>query len=554
MVSSGALLSAYSPTSHLIDKDAPSSSSLFQEELEIARSMRNAKIIDHDCEPANNRDCVTLNVFYPIDADSHSNMIHIDVPDTQTLVEKSDGTSKYVAYNIYINGWFHSRVRFSHLLEFADILKHKFGHKYKGPEFPPKKLLKLDSKAVDERRQKICKYFQAVVQHPEIARHYYVEKKFLDFQIDSFRATSNYVTIDVFLGDGEKILIKCNISDSTNDVMKMIAEKLGFSNSDKFIWNFGLFMGRTRDNSTPTYSISPDNFDPIVIRLLKNFEAPYISLSTSNQRFAADGVYHILVIRKLIWDPRAEEPLLDDRLFVNLLYRQASQDYRNGHITGVKDEAEVKLRTIIEKGERSDEAMFIRSCHLIPSYSYEILSDCISDFPRPNTRAGVKFGRRQMVLTYKDENGKRAQSIFRATRIRIWRITQVLEKVSFQFEYLMARDSFEWITLQTDQAILMSQLLQSIGAEILYEHNSLSVEQQILKEKSSKGMLVEKDESEIVPRDPKKPIIVLKNAVEGNNPLDALKNIQSARKMKTTISEEIPQKNEAFSNITDEDL
>lgn len=136
----------------------------------------NEKFKNHNFQEQNKNHKV-LNAFNPVDKTSYSDMIHIDVPDTKQLVERSDGITKYTvswwstqkynnlldlqAYNIHINGWYHGSVRFSHLYEFAELIKQKFSQRYKGPEFPAKKLFKLDPKAIDERRQKISKYFQA---------------------------------------------------------------------------------------------------------------------------------------------------------------------------------------------------------------------------------------------------------------------------------------------------------------------------------------------------------------------------------------------------------
>ncbi|CAI2355868.1 unnamed protein product [Caenorhabditis sp. 36 PRJEB53466] len=546
MVSSTAMARNTSPVSERYGK--PSTSSM-EEDLEIEQSMRNASIIDHQYEPEQNKDRRILNAFDPADKSSFSDMIHIDVPDTKQLVERSDGVTKYTAYNIHINGWYHGSVRFSHLYEFAELIKQKFSQKYKGPEFPSKKLFKLDAKAVDERRQKIAKYFQALVQHPEVARHYLIEKKLLGFQIDSFRATSQYVSLDIYVGNGEKTTIKCLVSDSTLEIMKILAEKLGFKNKDEFIYHFGLFMGKGRDPTAACYSVTPDNFDPLLTRFLRNFEAPFISLSTANQKYMENGHYQFLCVRKVIWDPRIEEPLLDDSSFVDLLYKQAAQDYKNGHLQPMKEELEYKLKATMQ---RNDRIQFLRTCHVLPTYSYEILSNCVCDYPKPGTECGIKFGRRQIVLTAKDDAGVPKPSLFRATRIRVWRITQVLDHISFQFEYLMAKDTFEWITLDTNQSILMSLLLQSIGSEILYEHNNLTIEQQVMKEKHSKGNFVEK--SEKLPRDPKKPIIVLKNAVEDTDPLGVMEHYHNYNRMLTTISDGIPQRNQAFVDITNDDL
>lgn len=51
----------------------------------------------------------------------------------------------------------------------------------------------------------------------------------------------------------------------------------------------------------------------------------------------------------------------------------------------------------------------------------------------------------------------RVEAVFRATRIRMWRITERqadnTTNFLFQFEYLVAKDTFEWITLITKQVL-----------------------------------------------------------------------------------------------------
>ncbi|CAD6187520.1 unnamed protein product [Caenorhabditis auriculariae] len=481
-----------------------------------------------------------VNAFSPLDQGSHQAMIHIGVADTQTFSEKNDSNSKYVAYNLDVNGWFHASIRFRELHQFAETIKQKFGQKYKGPEFPPKKLFKLDERAVEERQNKISKYFGAVVQHPDI---------------ESFRSTSNFVSVDVYNGDGERTVLKCRVSDNTNDIMKLLSEKLGLPDSDVFLWHFGLFMARSRDPTKSAVAIDSDNFDPLSVRLLRNFESPYISLQTANQKSAPQGIYHFLTVRKIIWSARVEEPLLDNEVYLDLIYRQAKQDYKNGHFDKIRGDIDVRLTALMQK---SDKLQFVKTCHLLPTYSYEIMTPCLGNFPKINTPCDVKIGRRQIVLSYKDENGHPMDSIFRATRVRIWQIVQNMpnDDFTFQFEYLAARDTFEWIILQTNQAVLMSLLFQSIGSEILYEHNSLSIEQQILREKMTK-VTVDPTPVPVTKSKPRenKPIIVLKNAVDTTeDPLGVMESYRNFNQMYTTISDSIPQRNEAFKNITDDDL
>ena len=43
------------------------------------------------------------------------------------------------------------------------------------------------------------------------------------------------------------------------------------------------------------------------------------------------------------------------------------------------------------------------------------------------------------------------------------------EKLQFAFEYLFGKDELKWVTIESDQAIMMSMALQGIVDEILRE-------------------------------------------------------------------------------------
>ncbi|VDN42350.1 unnamed protein product [Gongylonema pulchrum] len=91
------------------------------------------------------------------------------------------------------------------------------------------------------------------------------------------------------------------------------------------IGNFGLFLAKRRyNNSNNAHYISSvcstQYPDSLCVRLLRNFESPYLSTHLLNQKSAAAGVFCYVTIRKLIWDPRIEEEMLDDPGALLLLY------------------------------------------------------------------------------------------------------------------------------------------------------------------------------------------------------------------------------------------
>ncbi|VDM98057.1 unnamed protein product [Thelazia callipaeda] len=398
-------------------------------------------------------------------------MIHIAIPSTQTLVE-ADGRQKYDAFDIYVNDAYHASVRYSHLLKLHEKLHDYFGQKLKTPDFPSKKLFRsLDEKALNERRIALARYFQAVVQLQQIAQHFITENAFLNFQIESFRPSSSNVSVDIFMADGTKETVRCNVEHPTEIVLKRFASNIGLCVEN--IGNFGLFVAKRRygiDDGRFMPSFSTSYPDLLCIRLLRNFESPYLSVHLLNQKSAAVGVFYFIVIKKLIWDPRVEEELMDDPGAVLLLYKQAVSDLHNGHFVPRQLEIKDRLLSLEEQGNC---LQFLRLCRLEPNYGYEVLMPCISDYPRHRTECSLKVGRRHILLEFKNDENKISRAEFRATRIRVWRISQQDNgDFMFLFEYLMSSGEFQWIALRTNQAILLSLLLQSIGFEILQEHRS----------------------------------------------------------------------------------
>ncbi|VDO12359.1 unnamed protein product, partial [Brugia timori] len=300
----------------------------------------------------------------------------------------------------------------------------------------------------------------SVVQLQSIAQHFITENAFLNFQIESFRPSSSNVSVDIFMADGTKETVRCNVEHPTEIILKRFADIIGLSIEN--IGSFGLFVAKRRYASDDGHFMSSLGSvkypDTLSVRLLRNFESPYLSIHMLNQKSAATGVFYFIIIRKLIWDPKVEEELMDDPGAVLLLYKQAASDLYNGHFVPRQTEIKNRLLALEEQGNctqvnkflfSSDDYysfifQFLRLCHLEPNYSYEVLEPCSSNYPRPGTECNLKIGRRRILLEFKGEGAKDGVSIissaeFRATRIRVWRISeQDNSGFTFLFEYLIS--------------------------------------------------------------------------------------------------------------------
>ena len=56
---------------------------------------------------------------------------------------------------------------------------------------------------------------------------------------------------------------------------------------------------------------------------------------------------------------------------------------------------------------------------------------------------------------------------FKVTRIRCWKVNWSKQEMNISFEYLIKKDTLQWIIIHTEQAALVSTCLQSMVDEIL---------------------------------------------------------------------------------------
>ncbi|CAD5229168.1 unnamed protein product [Bursaphelenchus okinawaensis] len=468
-------------------------------------------------------------------------MIHIAIPTFQTFTERYDSHKKYHVYDLHINGAYHASVRYSTLYALHEKLLETFGMRLDTAEFPPKRIWRnLDTEGAIKRKDGLVKYFKSVLQNQDIARHPIFEKTFLEFQVSSFMPAVSGVKLEIFLPDGRAIHIDCRSDDSTDIVLRKIGSFLNVSLS--FIHCFGLFLVRPRLKKEGR--TIEQGFDHICIRWLKNFESPFISHQLSNRDLDDNTLHYELGIRRAVWDPCLEEPLLDDQGSLDLLYTQAKNDIERGLIR-VNPNVEAKLKNLEEQGLLRQ---YIHLCHQQLDYGYEYVPSTNMDFPKKNSNCVVKVGRHQLVIEYED-NDNLCQHVIRSTRIRVWKVSQNDEtkEMTFQVEYLADRETFQEITMFTSKSVLLALFLQSVANEILKESN---------------GRLtpVFTFDDEVPTR-----VIEALNNIETRQSsyatmeedmcsVNSVKNADQISSLFKVISRQMPFENESFEHITNADL
>ncbi|XP_025088996.1 sorting nexin-17-like isoform X2 [Pomacea canaliculata] len=379
--------------------------------------------------------------------------MHFSIPDTQEVKEETGST--YTSYNIYINGVFHCSARYKQMRQLHDQLRKDF-KSATFPPFPPKKLLSLTPEEVEERRLMLERYIQLVSQDQRMGSSDIFNTFLHTAQQESQKEVPEHVTLDVFLMNGHKITVNITSTDQTDDILEGVASQIEIPN--EFVYYFGLFLVKKEDKGNNS-----------IVRRLQDFESPYISLRTANK----NGV-HRIVLRKGYWDSAYDEDLMENKITMNLLYIQAVSDLERQWILATKEQLK-HLQTLQQRGSKRE---YLRFARTLKYYGYMQFQPCLTDYPNNDTPVSVAAGGKELNFRVHIENQVKEGS-FKITRMRCWRITTIYPgergdndsssspKLELSFEYLMSRDTLRWITITSDQAMLLSMCLQSMVDELI---------------------------------------------------------------------------------------
>ena len=273
-------------------------------------------------------------------------------------------------FDIHLNDAYHSNARYSTLYTVHEKLLETFGHRLGNVEFPPKKFFQMNVEAINQRREALTKYFHGVIQN--VDTHQLLERLFLKLQVNAFTSNVAEVKLEIFIADGQKIIVPCLLDDNSDMVIKKFART--FNIEQRNIAHFGLFLAR--DRLKEEGRSEKNVFDQMTVRWLKNFESPFISQQLMNRSEDENKIEYRLCIRKTVWDPCVEEPLLDDPATLKLIYLQTLTDIQRD-VFRIAQEAKNKL---VELQEQSLFKQFMHVCHMQASYGYEQLSPAKSHF------------------------------------------------------------------------------------------------------------------------------------------------------------------------------
>lgn len=399
--------------------------------------------------------------------------MHFSIPETLTQPDPGGGAKPgvFTGYCLHINGVYHCMVRFSQLHSLHEQLRREFVASTI-PSFPPKKLFNLSEGQVLERRLMLEKYLQLISQDPRISNSQTFNTFLLTAQQETRRERSENVSLDIFLMNEHKITVNILTIEQTDAVLEQVCEELHVPL--ELVYCFSLFLIRRDEDG-----------DITVVRKLQDFESPYISqkalISSSELNTPATAPLKI-VLRKSSWDPSIDDRLLAEQSTLNLVYMQTVADIERGWIL---TSADTKQQLALMQA-RGSKRQYMEVARSLKYYGFMVFRQAVTDHPDEHTRVTVALGRASLNMRLYTPSGEIKETSFKVTRMRCWRIMTTestntvpgsamggsllrteRSRLELSFEYLVTAERLEWITIISNQAILMSMCLQSMVEELV---------------------------------------------------------------------------------------
>lgn len=226
------------------------------------------------------------------------------------------------------------------------------------------------------------------------------------------------------------------------------------------------------------FIIAQEDSNAIVLRKLQDFESPVITY----KNICTLGIR--VILGKNYWDIEHDLEILNDSVGLSLLYNQTISEIQRGWIL-IADEVQNQLISLQQSKAKKE---YMEIARTLKYYGYIQFVPCFCDYPQPNSKVIVAIGKNELNLRVLTSYDKPQEIAFKVTRMRCWRITTLQNNIDrydhdhfsleLSFEYLIAKNQLQWITISSDQAILMSVCLQSMIDELLLKSTDVNKHQE----------------------------------------------------------------------------
>ncbi|XP_057244151.1 sorting nexin-17, partial [Malurus melanocephalus] len=319
------------------------------------------------------------------------------------------------AYNIHVNGVLHCRVRYSQLLGLHEQLRKEYGANVV-PAFPPKKIFTLTPAEVEQRREQLEKYMQAVRQDPTLGGSETFNSFLRKAQQETQQIPTEEVVLEVLLSNGQKVKVTILTSDQTEDVLEAVASKLDLP--DDLVGYFSLFLVReTKDGA-------------FSLRTVSDIEHGWI-----------------LVNKEQLRQLKSLQEKVSKKEFIRLAQTLKYYGYLKFEPC-VTDFPEKGCHVVVSAGNNELNFQVRLPNEQIKEGSFKVTRmrcwRVTSSVPMSNGPSGSSPGKSEV-------------------------------KLELAFEYLMSKDRLQWVTITSPQAIMLSICLQSMVDELMVKKSGGSI-------------------------------------------------------------------------------
>ncbi|CAF1104754.1 unnamed protein product [Rotaria sordida] len=392
--------------------------------------------------------------------------MHFSIPDVTDVSAKTGSNQQsYTLFNIHINGFHHCSLRYSQLRKFNEELQRLLPTAMINIEqFPPKKFFSLSSKETEERRLLLEHHLQSIAQNKYIITSSYFNEFFFNAQLETFSNelpdNDHKINLTICLLNNHEIIIEnLSINDTKSRLLDACALKIQLQKD--FLSFFSLYLYEQKDNHLN------------ILRPLYDFESPYVSLKQTKKIYEQTCI----VFKKSYWNSEFDLQLIDDRRARNLLFVQAQYEIEQSYDLYTSDIYQ-QLDVLRENNSFKDYILLARTSKF---YGHNIIKKCSILYPLNDTKKQklseclLAIGNNEIICCLNSNEKKKNQECsFKVTRIRCWKVNWTKQDMNISLEYLVKKDTLQWIIIHGDQAPLISILLQSMVDEILAKRGGIT--------------------------------------------------------------------------------
>lgn len=379
-------------------------------------------------------------------------IMYFSIPDLSEISSRENNHQQtYTLYHIHLNGQHFCSLRYSQLRKFHDDLQR---FNYPTIVFPPKKIFNLSRRELDERRLSLERYLQSIIQNKSILSSNVFNKFFLHAQYEIIKSTidsTKRIDLTIELLNHEELhLENLQPENSTNQIFDICLKR--FQIDFTYQTYFSLFFFDKQDQQLN------------LIRPLFSFESPYFSLLQTQKLYPNS----CLIFKKSYWDINYDLKLIDNQRTRRLLSIQTEFDIEQSKIYSSCSNEFLEQLKFYQEGNSFKE--YILHAQTLKFYGYDLLENCSITINQNDKISSclLAIGNYELNCYIIDSDRTIAKEFsFKVTRIRCWKVNWTKDDLNLAFEYLVRKDTLQWILIHSQQAPLISTCLQLMIDEIL---------------------------------------------------------------------------------------